>query len=131
MNLDPQVLKQCVERFRAERQIVAAWGLGSAFQGALRADSDVDFAILNQRNYSSDPQKEGKLLADLEDLVNRRVDLGTITTRNLIYAHEVIRRGHLLFARNPGEVDQFVGKILTLYADLRQDRKVVEEAYSA
>lgn len=129
MNLDEKTLEKCVERFRTESRLLAVWGLGSAFGGAWRVDSDVDFAVLPRSQGIRDFRAEGELVADLEAIVKRRVDVGFITTRNLVYANQAIRNGILVFARDPEAVNEFVGRLFSLYPDFKRDRKVVEEAY--
>lgn len=127
--LDPSKLEKCVRRFQEEPGILAVWGLGSAFSGRTRAGSDVDFAILYSRSHAEGFDASGRLLLDLECCLGRTVDLGRLSTRNLIYAYQAISRGTLLYDRDPKITIDFVGRVLSLYADLKLDRRVVEEAY--
>jgi len=129
MNLSPSVLEKCEQRFREEPDLLAVWGIGSAFSGRLRDDSDVDFALLYKRDSRSDTVRLGKLSVDLESILGMRVDLGRLSTRNLVYTHQAISAGTLLYQRSPELVHEFVGRALSLYLDLKQDRKEVEEAY--
>lgn len=124
-------LDTCVERFAREPFLLAVWIFGSAVSGHLRGDSDVDFALY------CDPGKElgwsarGGLSVDLEIILGRKVDLGYLGPRNLIYAIEVFRTGRLVYAREKQEAMAFSSHLQSLYMDLKQDRKVVEEAYRA
>jgi len=129
--LDEATLKDCLERFAEESAIVGVWILGSAVKERLLENSDVDFAILWEEGIDLDFRKVGALASDLEKRLGRRVDLGRLNTRNLIYAHEAIRTGKLIYCRTAGEADRFTEKVLALYFDLKRDRKVVEDAYCA
>lgn len=129
--LDTCIMDQCARRFAEEPQILAVWGIGSAFNERMRADSDVDFAILYEWNHAEDFARTGRLLLDLESCLGRTVDLGRLSVRNLIYAYQVISGGALVYCRDREATDQFVGRVLSLYVDFKQDRKVVEDAYCA
>ncbi len=129
--IDPPVLENCVQRFQNEPFVLAAWGHGSAFAGHMRPDSDVDFAILHEAGHPLDFKQRGLLVADLEDILHRRVDLGEVTTRNLVYAYQAICTGKRVYCRDTAATDEFTGRLLSLYADFKQDRAVVETAYCA
>ena len=129
--MNKAVEEALVRRLKNETEIIAVWGLGSAFSGSMRADSDLDLAVLYDFSFESDWERRGALIADLEIIAGRAVDMGRLSTRSLIYAYQAVSTGHLLYSRNPQAVDRFVGLVFSLYADLRSDRKVVEEAYCA
>jgi predicted nucleotidyltransferase len=129
--LDSQTLAKCVDRFNEEPCVLAVWGLGSAFNGRLRSDSDVDFALLYRRGDSISSEQTGHLLMDLGAILGRTVDLGQVSTRNLVYSYQAISQGELLVNRDPLFVYQFIGYLMSLYIDFKFDRKVVEEAYCA
>ena len=129
--LDSISLEQCTRRFRKETGLVAVWGFGSAFSDHMRSDSDVDFAALWDKDSPEDLVQIGKLILDLESITGRTVDLGKLSTNNLIYAHEAIRLGKCVYARNQSEADAFFARICSLYADFKIDRRVVENAYCA
>jgi len=120
-----------VRRFENETEIIAVWGLGSAFTGTMRVDSDLDLAVLCDSSFESDWERWGALILNLESIAGRAVDIGRLSTRSLIYAYQAVSTGRLLYSRDPQAVDRFVGLVFSLYADLKSDRKVVEEAYCA
>lgn len=120
-----------VRRLKNETDIIAVWGLGSAFSGSMRADSDLDLAVLCDFSFESDWERWGALIFDLGSIAGRAVDIGRLSTRSLIYAYQAVSTGRLLYSRDSQAVDRFVGLVFSLYADLKSDRKVVEEAYCA
>ena len=129
--LDSNLLAKCVERFSGERGLVAVWILGSAVSDRLREDSDVDFALYYQSGTELGLSALGELACDLEDILGRRADLGCLSSRNLVYAMQAFHHGRLLYAADEQAAMAFAGRLLSLYLDLKQDRKVVEEAYCA
>jgi predicted nucleotidyltransferase len=129
--IDPAILKKCIERFAREPNIMAVWILGSAVTDRLRDDSDVDFAIYYTPGTVRDLAAYGGLVLDLERVLGRTVDLGQLSSRNVVYAVQATQKGELLYARDPGEATAFTGRIQSLYLDLKHDRKIVEDAYCA
>jgi len=129
--IDSALLDKCAHRFAREPTILAVWILGSAVTDRLRADSDVDFAIYYKPGTVRDLAAHGGLVLDLEDMLGRTVDLGQLSARNVIYAIQATQKGELLYARDPLEATAFVGRMQSLYLDLKHDRKVVEDAYCA
>jgi predicted nucleotidyltransferase len=125
------ILDQCRQRFGRESNIVAVWLLGSALTGRLRDDSDVDFAIYYEPGTARDFDVRGRLLLDLEAILQRTVDLGRLSSRNLVYAVQATQHGQLLYARDPQEALAIVSRMQSLYLDLKHDRKIVEDAYCA
>jgi predicted nucleotidyltransferase len=125
------ILNQCIERFAREPNIMAVWILGSAVTDRLRNDSDVDFAIYYRPGTTRDLAAQGGLVLDLERILERTVDLGKLSSRNLVYAVQATQLGKLLYARDPQDAVAFVSRMQSLYLDLKHDRKIVEDAYCA
>ena len=129
--LEESALEAAVNRLRREDKIVAAYLLGSAEEGRLRPDSDVDIALLMERGATFTGRERSDLAADLEDLVGLPVDLGILQTGNLVYAKEAVARGKLLFERDRIARARFAMLILSMYASLQETRREVLHAYAA
>ena len=129
--IDSAILDKCAQRFAREPTILAVWILGSAVTDRLRDDSDVDFAIYYTPGTLRDLAAHGALVLDLERLLGRTVDLGRLSSRNVVYAVQATQMGELLFARDPLEATAFTSRMQSLYLDLKHDRKIVEDAYCA
>ena len=123
------LLQQCSERFAREQGLVAAWIFGSAVNGRMRDDSDVDFALYYQPEKEPEWSALGELAWDLESILGRKADLGRLNSRNLIYAMQAFQTGSLTYAADEPAALAFASRLQSLYMDLKQDRKVVEEAY--
>lgn len=129
--LSDALLRQCVERFAREPALVAVWVFGSAVSGRLRDDSDVDFALYYQPEMEPGWSALGELAWNLESILGRKADLGRLNSRNLIYAMQAFQTGRLIYAADEQAAMAFASRLQSLYLDLKQDRKVVEEAYCA
>ena len=105
--LDEAVVRALTERLQANHRIAAAYLIGSGAEGRLRAESDVDIAVLPARGTTLTVPERMDLAADLAALAGRTVDLGILQTGNLVYAKEVMRPAHVL-----GEVFAVDGSVL-------------------
>jgi len=131
MNSLETQLKRAVCRLQKEESICAAFLHGSGAKDTLREDSDMDIALLLNRGKEFPPEKRLALAEELESVFGRTVDLGILSTNNLVYAKEVIEHGKVLFSKNRFLSEQFLSTCLSLYAALQQERKEVLLAYSA
>jgi predicted nucleotidyltransferase len=129
--LDKELMGKCADRFAKESGLLAVWMLGSAVSGRLREGSDVDFAVYYEPGKDLDRAAHGALVGDLEAILGRPVDLGRLSTRNLIYAHQATQGGVLIHAADPGTARSFANRVQSLYLEFKEDRKEVEEAYRA
>jgi predicted nucleotidyltransferase len=129
--LDEAALPALADRLGQEVGVAAAYLLGSAAEGRLRAESDVDIALLPVRGASLGGLARVNLAADLELLLGRPVDLGLLHTGNLVYAKEAVAHGRLLFERDRKERIRFAGLVFAMYADLQENRREVIRAYAA
>ena len=130
-SLDERALAVLRDRFEREPAVEAAYLLGSAAAGRLRADSDLDIALLPARGSSIPTEQRLAFAADLEDLVGRIADVGILSTDNLVYAKEAVANGRVIFERDPVARARFAALIFSLYADLQEHRRGVLHAYAA
>jgi predicted nucleotidyltransferase len=129
--LSDALISQCNKRFAREEGLVAAWIFGSFVNGHFRDDSDVDFALYYQPESEPGWSALGELARDLESVLGRKADVGCLNSRNLVYAVQAFRTGRLVYAADEQAAMAFASRLQSLYLDLKQDRKVVEEAYCA
>ena len=129
--MKPLQIDKCVERFSREADLVAVWLFGSAANGPMREDSDVDFALHYRPGIKTDWAAIGELSCDLEAILGRKVDLGCLNSRDLVYAMQAIQTGRLVYSAHEKAAIAFASLLQSLYLDLKEDRKVVEDAYCA
>lgn len=129
--LGENVLTAMIPRLAQDEKIAAAYLLGSGAEGRLRTDSDVDIAILPVRGQSFSGRDRMELAAALTDIAGRTVDLGVLHTGNLVYAKEAVARGRVIFERDHAARVRFAALVLSMYADLQENRREVLHAYAA
>ncbi|MFM8365081.1 MAG: type VII toxin-antitoxin system MntA family adenylyltransferase antitoxin [Verrucomicrobiota bacterium] len=129
--IEGPILESLAARLGSTTGIDAAYLLGSAASGQLRPDSDVDIALLPTRGASFTGRQLAELAADLESIADRPVDLGILNTGNLVYAKEAVSRGHLFHERDPAARRRFAMHVLSMYADLQENRREILDAYAA
>ena len=111
--------------------IFAAYLHGSTAKGTARPDSDVDIALLPAPAQRLSLKFRLECAGELESILGCTVDLGELSSRNLIYAKEVIENGEEIFTKNRFHSDLFMATALAMYAELQQQRKEVLHAYTA
>ncbi|MDZ7760472.1 MAG: nucleotidyltransferase domain-containing protein [Desulfovermiculus sp.] len=121
-------IADCLEK---DERISAAYALGSTVTGQLHADSDIDIALLPAPGCSFSQMDLLHLSSQLGTYSPRPVDLGILSTHNLIYAKEALLQGECLFCKDQYFHDLFVATALGLYLELRIARREVEHAYTA
>jgi len=129
--LDTALVEAVASQLGRHARVAAAYLLGSAAEGRLRSDSDVDIAVLPVTPDGLPLLDRLHLAAELGSIVGREVDLGVLTTRNLVYAKEAVTRGRLIFDRDHPVTARFEMYALSMYASLQEARREVLRAYAA
>ena len=128
MMLDLSYIKQQIDR---DPRILSAYVLGSAVSGRMRPDSDLDIAILPVAGKTLSQMDLMDLSASLSLAAGRNVDLGVLSSQNLIYASEVILKGERLFCRDAFQADLAAATLLGLAARFEFERREIVDAYTA
>ncbi len=102
-----------------------AYLMGSAETEKFNKESDIDVAVF-WKDSSADEQKR-KCLVDLEKVFNREVDLVSLNKIDIIFAHQVLEKGRLLFDSNAGLHLKWKMEKLSEYPDFKTSRKVIED----
>lgn len=123
------IAKQVTCILGGQSAIAAVYLLGSAVAGELRDDSDIDIALLPMDEQAISLQSRLEMASLLEGRLNRTVDVGVITTSNLIYASEAILKGKRILTVQKDYTEALETRLLGCYLTFRQDRKTVEESY--
>lgn len=138
MNIEDDVVQvsheridRMVERLAADSRIVAAYLLGSVLKPNFRRDSDIDLGILVATGRKVSPMEQLELASDLSIVLGHPVHIGLLNTQNLIYAKEAIIEGVCIYRGDTGARDLFAATALSLYLQLKQERREVEKVYAA
>ena len=127
--LDLSPIEQEIDR---DRRILSAYVLGSAVSGRMRPDSDLDIAVLPVATAGLLSQADiAELSAALSLAAGRTVDLGVLSSRNLIYASEAIFKGERFFCRDTFQADLAAATLLGLALQFRFERREIVDAYTA
>lgn len=105
--------------------------LGSAATNRLRPDSDIDVAVLPSGRTGLPIEERLALTAELTKIFGRSIDLGVLSTANVVYAKEAVTTGRLVFDRDPRVTSRFAMLTLSMYASLQEARREVLRAYAA
>ena len=119
------------EIFEADPRIDAAYALGSVVRGELRASSDIDIALLPASRATPTALDLMELAGRLTDIAGRPVDLGVLSSRNLVYAHQAILTGECIWLRAGTAAELRIAALLGLYDRFQFDRREVLDAYTA
>ena len=125
------VFESWKEVFEADRRLDAAYALGSAVRGELRASSDIDIALLPASRATLTAHDLAELAGRFTDIAGRPVDLGVLSSRNLVYAHQAILTGKCVWRRAGADTGLRIATLLGLYARFQFERREVLDAYTA
>ncbi len=97
--------------------ILFAYIFGSQVMGEATMRSDGDVAIYTSKSMSWKEIIE--VQNQLEDNINRKVDLIYLNTAPLLLAYEVISKGKLILDRDPASRVEYEVKVLREFLDIR------------
>lgn len=123
-------IKRVAQYFRGRREVCALYIFGSAAKGALRADSDIDVAVLvdeakpGKKNFE---RLKREYYAASPDFSLRAVDIVVLNTAPVYLKYRILKTGTLLFEKDRKQRVAFTAKALTEYLDFKH----IEDIFSA
>jgi len=123
-------LDSVIKMIRQDPRILAAYVLGSAANGTMRPASDLDIAILLKSGTKISSVELFELAADLTTVAKRNVDLGQLSSQNLIYASEALLKGHRFCCQDTSKADLLAATLLGLAMEFQIERKEIIDAYT-
>jgi predicted nucleotidyltransferase len=120
-------LSRLAEVFRRYPEIEAVYLFGSAAEGRLHAESDLDLAVLPRRGAPRPNPLD--LLADLARHGFCRVDLIFLDTEDILLKFEAVRRNRLLYATEGFDRGEFFSRVVRQYLDFAPYLRIHREAY--
>ena len=125
-------IKRCVEEtLSGDARILAVYLLGSALKGELGPGSDIDLALMLEQGAQMSSQERLNIAGDLACQLERTVDLGEISSANLVYSREAFLAGLPVFQRDPEKAALRRAGLMGMYIQFNLDRKEVLDAYRA
>jgi len=128
VHIDEPILAHILAK---DPRIEAAYLLGSAARNEMHPGSDVDIAVIPVKEIEIDDVARVLLGSELSFATGCTVDLGVMSSRNLVYAREAVLTGRRIFVRDKTVADTAVASLLGMYAAFNEDRAEVLHAYSA
>ncbi|MCA1755775.1 MAG: nucleotidyltransferase domain-containing protein [Spirochaeta sp.] len=119
-----------VAELASDERILSVYLLGSAVAGRLRADSDVDIAIMAHPGTHLPELDRAQIAAGLSYRLGRQVDVGVLSSRNLVYANEALHSGIRLYARDADAAALYAANLLGLYLEFNERRQEIINAYT-
>lgn len=116
--------------FKHYSYIASAYLFGSHASGKITPDSDVDIAILLKSN-----APKGKELIHEEDYLAYRVakalgvkevDLIELNSKGLIFQHNILRTGHLIYDGDPPFRIKFETLVIIYFCDFEPTLRYIE-----
>jgi predicted nucleotidyltransferase len=138
INIDHR-LPALVKTFEKNKDILAAYLYGSYGTAEQTPLSDVDIAVLLNREVKDNFHKELKISAEIAEIAgNDDVNVLFLNAAPVLLQFRVIKNGRLLYAREQDELADFQELVCKLYADYMPDYlefareydQALREAYS-
>jgi predicted nucleotidyltransferase len=124
---EEEITKEC----RRWDMVQAVYLLGSALKGNMRRDSDIDVAVMLSAGDASSRSALMDMGAVLALKLGHEVDIGIVSSANLVYARQVILTGKRLYTKDQMVAEKREAELLGLYARFHEDRREVLDAYCA
>lgn len=119
-------LQRAVEYLDRKFGLDVLWLYGSEAAGTARLDSDVDLGALFQRRPAGLEILEAR--ADLSEILRREVDLVDLDRASPILGMQVLKYGRRVADRNPKHRHAFFSRTVSMYEDLKIQRREIEKA---
>lgn len=129
MKLSSKVLEQLSSLLYQDIRIDAAYLLGSAAANRMRRDSDIDLAILPVKGQLIDSLSIAEISTILSFELGRFVDVGLLSSANLIYSRQALETGRRLFMKDAFHVQLMETSLLSMYIWFNEERKEIVNAY--
>jgi|GEM_PF-1286154 len=102
-------------------EVIAAYLYGSAAQGIMREDSDIDVGILLADDAAPDYRYGVRMAGEIQSrlCIARDVDLRVLNRRPVRFLNQVLRYGKLVFVRDEKKRVEFETDVLKEYLDFK------------
>jgi len=98
-------------------EIIVGYLYGSFAKGSYDEKSDVDIGLLLKRGYKADPLYESRISLELDKTIGREVEARILNDRDIIFLHQILKYGKLIFSRTERERVRFETYTYSKYLD--------------
>ena len=111
-----ELLQNLTKNLRKDKRIIFAYLYGSEARGTMREDSDMDIAVFI-KNIDEDPLLEADISLELEQRLDRSVDVRIINHAPALFIYQILKDGVLLFSHDDQLRINFEVKNIMEYLD--------------
>ncbi len=123
--ISDELLRDVGALLSGENDLLLALAFGSAASGKLRADSDLDIAVLARAPLSA--ARRQALIERLAQIAGRPVDLVDLSSAGVVVTGEALQ-GKRLLCKDPRLLGELISRNLTDVADfLPYHRRILDE----
>ncbi|MDH4199597.1 MAG: nucleotidyltransferase domain-containing protein [Spirochaetia bacterium] len=127
--LNSNIVEKIIQTFRDDPRFSAIFLLGSALTDHMRPDSDIDVAVLPFFGKKIDDISRMSLATDFTIASGLKLDIGIISSANLVYAKEAILTGREIYVKDRGYTDLMTATLMGMYLAFQDQRREVLNAY--
>ena len=124
-----RIKKIAADYFSKDNRIIAVYLHGSYSTDRVHPNSDIDLAILVEQSEKIAARELLEISGDLELKLQKVVDIGIVSSKNLVYAKEVIYSGQSLLVKDKYKKELYEATLLSMYTDFQYERREVLNAY--
>ncbi len=129
MNLSQENIDAIIQEFSGIPEVLSIFLMGSAVNGAMKKESDIDIALLPYKEPQVKELISHPINPELMLKVNRNLDVGIMSSRNLIYASQAIFYGKCIFTKDKTRHDFRVNTLTSMYLNFQYERREILDAY--
>ena len=123
----PEIKRKIIDISKKENEILVVYIFGSYGTNYQRKNSDLDLAILFDKNLEIMDQME--LAGKYELAIGLEVDLINLNKVDIILKHEVIIKGEKIYSKDEIKTADFVEYVLKFAPDARITKKKFQDDY--
>ena len=122
--------KKISEFFEDRPEIIAVYLYGSMVTGKIHSESDIDIAVLFDRQKIPSPYELLDLQSNLGEFLNKETDLICLNEVSPILQKQVITKGKQIVVKEQHLLNHFIIKSFTDYVDLKIVREPIERYFA-
>ncbi len=114
-----RIKKKTENILKNREEVLVAYLYSSFAKGNANEKSDIDIGVLLRDNYEADPLYEAKISIEFDKSLGIETEARILNNKNIIFLHQVLKHGVLLFSRNERERIKFETDTYSRYLDFK------------
>lgn len=117
--MNNKLIENLVSYFKDHKSVATVYLFGSQARKNIRAESDIDLAVLFTEKATENFNNILTFTAELNDLLKKKVDICDIESVDLLFTYRVLSEGKLVYKFDEEKRVAFETKLLRNYFDLK------------